>query len=149
VKELFAVSLWVSGLVTTTSFEPAGRGGVMQVIEVAETTLTPVHVEPPTVTVAPVTKPVPVIVINVPPARGPLEGATELTFSLTAAFAGADVVTALNRLAINATTRMIALGALDLSSLWVISMAFWSLGDEFIRVFQKCRTLSEMSKKCV
>ena len=66
-----------------------------------------------------------------------------------AAFAGVVVATALNRLAINATTRMIALGALDLSILWVISMAFWSLEDGFIRVFQKCGTLSEMSKKCV
>ena len=66
-------------MVTTTFLEPAGRAGVKQVIEVSETTMMLVHAAPPIVTVTPVTKPVPVIVINVPPVRGPLEGATWLT----------------------------------------------------------------------
>jgi hypothetical protein len=36
-------------------------------------------VVPPIVTDAPLTKPVPVIVILVPPVNGPLEGATDVT----------------------------------------------------------------------
>lgn len=43
----------------------------MHVIEVADTTVTLVHAAPPTVTVAPVRKLVPVIVIAVPPALVP------------------------------------------------------------------------------
>ena len=46
----------------------------MQVIDVAETTTTLVHALPPTVTVAPDTKLVPVIVIDVVPAVEPLTG---------------------------------------------------------------------------
>ena len=46
----------------------------MQVIDVAETTTTLVHGAPPTVTVAPDTKLVPVIVIDVVPAVEPLTG---------------------------------------------------------------------------
>ena len=77
-KALLEVSLWVSGLVTTTSLAPEAPAGVEQVIEVSETTMMLVQPVPPIVTVTPVTNPVPVIVIVVPPAVGPLEGATEL-----------------------------------------------------------------------
>ncbi len=45
--------------------------GVVQVIEVDDTTVTLVHAAPPTVTVAPDKKFVPVIVIAVPPADVP------------------------------------------------------------------------------
>ena len=65
-------------MVATTSLAPEAPAGVEQVIEVAETTMMLVHAVPPIVTVTPVTNPVPVIVIVVPPAVGPLEGATEL-----------------------------------------------------------------------
>ena len=51
----------------------------MQVIEVAETTITLVHAEPPTVTVEPLAKFVPVIVIDVPPAVEPDVGDTAVT----------------------------------------------------------------------
>jgi len=78
VKAPVEVTVWVSTFVTTTSLAPAAPAGVEQVIDVAETTLTPVHAEPPTVTVAPVTNPVPVIVIDVPPAVGPLVSAIEV-----------------------------------------------------------------------
>jgi hypothetical protein len=58
---------------------PAPCGGVIQVIEVLELTVG-VHVLPPIVTVvAPVTKLVPVMVMDVPPAVGPLAGETEAT----------------------------------------------------------------------
>ena len=69
-----AVTLWVSVLVTTTSDAPAACAAVVQLIDEADATLTPVHALPPTVTVAPAWKPVPVIVIDVPPAVGPLSG---------------------------------------------------------------------------
>ena len=59
---------------TTTSLAPADPAGVVQVIDVAETTTTLVQALPPTVTVAPDTKFVPVIVIGVPPAVEPLVG---------------------------------------------------------------------------
>ena len=75
----------VSLLVTTTFFAPAVPAGVVQVIDVAVTTVTELHATPSTVTVAPETKPVPVIVIAVPPAVDPddgviavIEGATML-----------------------------------------------------------------------
>jgi hypothetical protein len=58
---------------------PAVPGGVVHVIDVAETTVTLVQAEPPTVTVAPLTKFVPVIVIAVPPAVEPDVGLTEVT----------------------------------------------------------------------
>ena len=53
---------------TTTSLAPALAAGVVQVINVSETTETLVQALPPTVTVAPAAKLVPVIVIAVPPA---------------------------------------------------------------------------------
>ena len=58
---------------------PAVPVGVVHVIDVAETTLTLVHAEPPTVTVEPLAKFVPVIVIAVPPAVEPDVGDTAVT----------------------------------------------------------------------
>jgi hypothetical protein len=46
---------------------------------VDETKVTEVHADPPMVTVAPETKSVPVIVIDVPPIAGPEEGDAEDT----------------------------------------------------------------------
>ena len=65
--------------VTTTLAVPAEPAGVVHVIDVAETTLTLVHAEPPTVTVEPLPKFVPVIVIDVPPAVEPDVGDTAVT----------------------------------------------------------------------
>ena len=71
VKPPLNVADCVSVLVTTTSCAPALPAGVVQVIDVADTTVTLVHAAPPTVTVAPERKLVPVIVIAVPPALVP------------------------------------------------------------------------------
>src|SRR2546427_11537977 len=65
--------------VTITSAAPAACAGVVALSWVALTTLTPVAAAPPTVTVALASKPVPVIVIAVPPAAGPEVGLTALT----------------------------------------------------------------------
>ena len=70
---------WVSAFVTTTFAVPAEPAGVTQVIEVAEATATDAQAEPPMVTVAPARNPVPVTVIEVPPAAGPEVGETEAT----------------------------------------------------------------------
>ena len=68
-----------AGVVTRMLAVPAAPAGVVQVMEVAETTTTLVHAAPPTVTpVAPV-KLVPVIVILVPPAVEPVFGLTAVT----------------------------------------------------------------------
>ena len=66
------------GFVTVTATTP-DPAGVVHVIEVAETTETLVAAVPPNVTVAPVTKPVPLTVTAVPPAAGPLPGLTLAT----------------------------------------------------------------------
>ena len=58
-------------LVTTTFLAPTVPAGVVQVIDVAETTVTDVQALPPTVTAAPAAKLVPVMVIAVPPAADP------------------------------------------------------------------------------
>ena len=65
---------WVSGLVTVRVTAPAVRAGVVAVMVVAEVTVTAVAAVPPRVTVAPVVNPVPVMVMAVPPARGPVVG---------------------------------------------------------------------------
>jgi hypothetical protein len=69
----------VSLLVRTTFCDPAVPAGVVQVIDVAETTTMLVHAVPPTVTVTPAAKPVPVIVIGVPPAVLPVDGEMPVT----------------------------------------------------------------------
>ena len=65
-------------MVTTTLLAPAVPAGAVAVKEV-EFTKELAAVVPPIVTDAPLTKPVPVIVILVPPVNGPLEGATDVT----------------------------------------------------------------------
>jgi len=61
-------------VVTTTSRAPVVPAGVVAVIEVALIMVTPVAAVPPTVTVAPLTKPVPVMVTEVPPVVDPEKG---------------------------------------------------------------------------
>jgi hypothetical protein len=58
------------------SAAPAGRAGVIAVIEVAFATATPVAAEPPIETVAPAANPDPVIVTVRPPDVDPSGGAT-------------------------------------------------------------------------
>ncbi len=67
------------GVVTVMSTVPAAPAGEVTVMVVGETTVTPVPGLAPNLTVAPVTKPVPVTVTEVPPAVGPAFGATEAT----------------------------------------------------------------------
>src|SRR5438132_9987559 len=77
---LGSVALDCPPIVTTTSAAPAAWPGVVALICVALTTLTPVAPVPPTVTVAaPVSKFVPVIVIGVPPAVRPEGGLPPVT----------------------------------------------------------------------
>ena len=77
-KVIFVLLVCVSGLVTATLLAPAVPLGVVAVREV-ELTKELAAVVPPIVTDAPLTKPVPVMVILVPPANGPLDGVTEVT----------------------------------------------------------------------
>ena len=72
---------WVSGLVTTTAADPgAVPAPVMRLMVWAPTsTATAVAATPPTMTVAPDWKPLPLTVIAVPPACGPLVGDTPAT----------------------------------------------------------------------
>ena len=77
-KHELHVPLCVSELVTTTFTAPASCDVVVPVIVVALIVET-VRAEPPKDTVAPLRKPLPVMVTEVPPAAGPLVGATELT----------------------------------------------------------------------
>ena len=79
VNPLTRFPLCVSGFITVTVTAPAACAGVVAVIVVPFVTTTFVAAVPPNVTVAPVTKFVPVIVTAVPPATGPLFGATLLT----------------------------------------------------------------------
>jgi hypothetical protein len=77
VNPLARLPLWPF-TVTVTVTAPATCAGVVAVIE-APLTTTLVAAVPPIVTVAPVAKLVPVMVIAVPPAVGPLFGETLLT----------------------------------------------------------------------
>ena len=76
-------------LVTTTFLAPTVPAGVVQVIDVAETTVTDVQALPPTVTVAPAAKFVPVMVIAVPPAVLPVAGEMPVTVGAEIVGAGA------------------------------------------------------------
>ena len=67
--------LWPSGFATTTSTLPALRAGAVAVIELGPTTVTAVAAEEPNDTVAPDTKPVPVMVTTDPPLVEPDVGA--------------------------------------------------------------------------
>ena len=73
------VPVWVSGFVTTTSAGPGVPAGVVAVIDVAELKVTLGATVTPNVTVAPLTKSVPVIVATVPPVVGPMLGDTDAT----------------------------------------------------------------------
>ena len=70
-----------SGLVTTSGFEPDVPAGSVNVIAVGVFDVT-VAATPPTVTVAPATKSVPLIVTLMPPFVGPLGGTTPLIVGL-------------------------------------------------------------------
>ena len=76
---MFNVPVLVSVLVTTTLTAPAAWAGVVAVIEVLFTTVTPVAAMPSKLAVAPVRKPVPVIVTAVPPLVLPEDGETPVT----------------------------------------------------------------------
>ena len=65
--------------VTVTLTVPADSAGATAVIDVAELTVTLEAAVEPKLTVLPDTKPVPVIVTDVPPAVGPLVGLTTVT----------------------------------------------------------------------
>jgi hypothetical protein len=79
-------------LVTTTLTAPAGRDGVVAVIEEPLTTLTFGAAAPPNVTVAPGAKLVPVIVTDVPPLVVPEFGETADTVGAGAGGGVPDVV---------------------------------------------------------
>ena len=68
-----------SELVTTMFAVPAEPAGVVQVKDVADTTVIDEHADPPIVTVTPAAKPVPLTVIDVPPPIGPDVGDTDVT----------------------------------------------------------------------
>jgi hypothetical protein len=87
---LVKVPLLVSVLVTTTLTAPAAWAGVVAVIEVLFTTVTPVADVPPSFTVAPAKNPVPVMVTAVAPLVGPVLGVIEVTVG--AGLAGGGVV---------------------------------------------------------
>ena len=103
VKPPLNVAACVSVLVTTTSCAPALPAGVVHVIEVADTKVTLVHAAPPTVTVAPARKLVPVIVIAVPPALVP-----ELPETLDTVGAAASGVTLTDDEALEVPAELIA-----------------------------------------
>ena len=73
-KPLVLVALWPSGFITRSGAAPAMCGGVNAVIEVELTTLAPLSTKPSSSTIAPFTKPLPVMVSEVPPAMGPSAG---------------------------------------------------------------------------
>jgi hypothetical protein len=79
VNALARLPLGTPRFVTVTVAAPALPAGVVAVIWVPLTTTTLVAAVPPTVTVAPVAKFVPVIVTGVPPPVGPLFGDTAVT----------------------------------------------------------------------
>jgi hypothetical protein len=68
-----------TGVVTTTLAAPAAPAGVVAVMVVALTTVTPVAAVPPKVTLVAPVKPVPRMITLVPPAMGPEFGLTEVT----------------------------------------------------------------------
>ena len=67
------------GVVTVTSAMPAEPAGLVAVIEVAEVTVKPVAAVDPNVTALAALRLVPLTVTVVPPARGPVAGATPVT----------------------------------------------------------------------
>jgi hypothetical protein len=73
------VPFCASELVTTTLTVPSACAGVLAVIELLLTTATLVAAALPNETIAPGRKPVPEIVMDVPPVVGPEMGAIEFT----------------------------------------------------------------------
>ena len=73
------VPLWASVLVTTTPTAPAAWAAVVAVMVVLFATVTLVAAVPPSFTVAPARKPVPVMLTAVPPAVVPELGAIVVT----------------------------------------------------------------------
>jgi hypothetical protein len=73
------VALVPPGVVTVTMIAPVPCAGDLQVIVVALTTTILPQATDPNLTVAPETKPLPVIVTGVPPATGPTAGLTRAT----------------------------------------------------------------------
>ena len=73
------VGLVAPATVTVMSTVPADSAGEVAVINVAEFTVTAVAATEPNITVAPVAKPVPVMVTDVPPVVGPDIGDIEVT----------------------------------------------------------------------
>ncbi len=73
------IPLWLSVLETTTVTAPAALAGVVAVIDVPLTTVTPVAAVPPKLTVAPAKKFVPVSGTPVPPLSDPDFGNKEVT----------------------------------------------------------------------
>ena len=67
------------GVVTVTWTVPTAPAGDVAEMDVGPFTITPVAAVPPKKTVAPATKPVPVMVTPVPPALGPEFGVTPPT----------------------------------------------------------------------
>lgn len=63
--------------VTLIETAPAAWAGTVHVSTLELTKVTPLQAEPPTETVAPLTKSEPIIVIKFPPARIPIEGFTD------------------------------------------------------------------------
>ena len=79
VNPLVRVPFWLSVLLTTTFTAPAAWAGVVAVMEVLLTHVTLLAGVVPKVTVAPDTKPVPVMVTAVPPLAGPELGEIAVT----------------------------------------------------------------------
>jgi hypothetical protein len=69
------MALWLSGFVTVT-LTVAGAWAVVAPVMLVELVDETLKAEPPSVTVAPFWKPVPVMVIAVPPAAAPVAGTT-------------------------------------------------------------------------
>jgi hypothetical protein len=78
-------------LVTVTVAAPALPAGVVAVMVVLFTTVTPVAAVPPKVTAAPLAKSIPVMVTAVPPATGPPFGDTLVTNGTVLAVAAWNV----------------------------------------------------------
>jgi hypothetical protein len=79
VKAFARVALWLLGLVTTTVTAPAACAGALAVMVVLLTTVTVVAAVPPKLTVAPLAKFAPEIVIVPPPSVDPEFGVTVFT----------------------------------------------------------------------
>ena len=89
------VLLWLSGFVTTTSAAPVEPAGVVTGIDVEVTAPTVVAAAPPNVTVAPLTKSVPLTVTLVAPAVGPLVGDSDETVGGGATYVNAPLTVVL------------------------------------------------------